>query len=181
MICFLTRLFISHSFDSDKIIPFVFRRHIQKCKSCQKFESSCQMIHKNAVQSIGAVLQGTPSMLSERVKSEIHPYDKPKKRFWQRRVLIPLVSMAFLLAFTAILFLYHPLKEALPQKERMDIPVLSAFYESGESFQSLASQIGFCYETEFNSLKNAVHSASQYFIKKLDLKIDSSEKEESRI
>ncbi len=181
MICFLTKLFISHSLDSDKKMPLIFQRHIQKCKSCQKFQNSCLIIHKNAVQERDAVLQGTPSVLSERVKSGMRLYDKPEKRLWQRKVLIPLISMAFLLVFTAILFLYPPLKKPLSKKDRTGIPVLSTFYESGESLQDLTSQIGFHYETEFNSLKNAVQSASQYFINKLDLKINSSEKEESQI
>lgn len=179
MICFLTKWFLSNSLESNKNIPSIFKRHIQKCESCQKFQNSCQVIHKNAVKDIDAVLQQTPPMLSKRVKSRILLYDKPKKRLWQKRFLVPLISMAVLLAFATILFLYHPVKEPSFKKDRTALPVLSTFYESGEGLQSLASQIGLRYETEYNSLKKAVHSASQYFIKKLDLKINPSEKEES--
>lgn len=180
MICFLTKWFISHSLDSDKKIPFVFRRHIQKCKTCQKFQNLCQTIHERAAQETDSVLQEIPPHLSERMKSKISYDRRPKKEIRRRKILIPIASTMVLFILAAILVFYHPLKRPYSKKGETDIPVLNTFYETGEGLQNLTAQIGFHYETEFNSLKKAVQSASQYLIKKLDFNINSS-KEESPI
>jgi hypothetical protein len=113
------------------------------------------------------------------MKSTVTYSGSLQRKAWQKKILIPVVSTSAVLLCVAWLIFLNPFGRSSSGRERPDIPLLRTFYATEENLQNLTSQIGIHYEKEWSSLKRAARDASRYFIEKLDLRINSSQKEES--
>ncbi|MBD3415199.1 MAG: hypothetical protein GF421_12325 [Candidatus Aminicenantes bacterium] len=176
MKCYLTRWYVSRSLDSAKSIPSVLKPHLRKCPSCQHLRNSFQDIHKRAGQDAEAVLHQTSPLLTKKVKEKAFYESLPEPKIKQRMSLVPVASAAVVLVCIVMFMVFNPFKQSISKAERPHPPVLNTFFGTGETLQDLTSQIGSHYETEWDSLKKAAQTASQYFIQKMDLNIDSSKK-----
>ena len=176
MICFISKWLISGAFDSRRSIPGFLKAHIDRCPSCRDFIRLSQTLEKRAAEDARIIIQTTPQSFQKKIQTQPLRSGEPKKQFWKPRWMIPVVTVSTA-AIVFLIFLLAPSSKSLSPPQGVD-----SFFMFGRdslpggTLQKLATQIESPYETEWNSLKKNVKSATDHLRAKLDLKINPDKK-----
>jgi len=171
MICSISQWLISGAFDSHKEVPGFLRPHINRCAACRDFVQLTQTLEQQAANDAQVIIQKTPNLLQERIKSQPIQSIEQEKQTWMRPLkLIPTVSFSLAAILLAVFLVFQPFKDPSPS-QRMDPFLMFGKTSLPEgTLQKLASQIESPYEAEWNSLKKNVKSAAERLSSQLDLK-----------
>lgn len=178
MLCTITKWFISRSLDTDKEIPVPFRRHLQKCASCQEFQRAALRIQSRSVQDAGELISNTPEGLSERIKTHVFQQDaSAQEKYGQKkhhsRWLIPAASTAAGAALLTVLLLIQPFQNQPKFRDNKELSLFNLLTRPAEKVKNVSLEVESPYERELETLQKAARSASRYVLDKLDLRIGS--------
>ena len=168
MFCSIYKWNISKALDSEMPFSNRLKHHIEHCSACQEFVDFSESLQKKTVAAKPDLSQGYPTTLPFRIMSSLDTPEKPKSKPGLTHYLVPATTSAalILVVSTSVYFLTSPRNTPL---ESLDVllPLNQAQASLGETLNRLDSPL----ETEYQNLKLAVESTTEYLISRFDIKL----------
>ena len=100
MFCWFFKLTISHSYDVDKPIVGITKKHIDKCAECRQFYNVCRSLKKTLPEEAKMLEQKYPSVSMEKIMQGTS--ESPAKSLTIRNKFRP-IAIAAMIAFLFLL------------------------------------------------------------------------------
>jgi hypothetical protein len=173
MRCRINKWLISRSLDREKSFPRQVRRHIESCATCREFARFSQSLAEKAQRDADVLFEKSPTFRPEDIIAKAEFFPTPEEAAWPKRRLfwIPVVSTAAVGLIVAAVIFLHPWAPAGPASFWEQIDTLKKIHLSGRSIEGLAVGAESPLETEYESLKKAVESATKFLLDRLDIGI----------
>lgn len=178
MFCFIYKWFISRALDLGKGLPGFVTRHVRHCKTCREFSHLSQLLNRELVREAPQFLRQSKrdDSLNEKILSALTfkagPV-VPKKRGRLRSPFrVPALAAAVVVLVVTIGIIWQTIPSRVPNTGGEIMNDLSELEIGSVSWQDMVGGVESPLETEMQELKQSVHSAAEFLISNLDIKID---------
>lgn len=168
MFCSIYKWSISKALDSEKPYSHRVQHHLEGCSSCREFMNFSELLQKKTAVAQPDFSQGYPPTLPQRIMASLDTAPEPRSKRGIYQYLLPAATSAvMILAVSASMyFLKSPRNNSLEPLDEL-LRLNQAQASLGETLSRLDSPL----ETEYQSLKHAVESTTEYLISRFDIKL----------
>ncbi|MGD2087220.1 MAG: hypothetical protein PVH61_13635 [Candidatus Aminicenantes bacterium] len=176
MFCFIYKWMISWAMDSDKRLPGIVNRHIDRCSSCREFARLSGPLATRLTQDAPGFLQKnheTNDRLNVKITAALDTKTPTQLTRRQRFNFLPKPALAAVLVLAvvaiAVILQVIPFTAPAPPVERSsnDLPKSVTIKNPLQILAKVESPI----ESEMRSLGQSINSATKFLVSRLDVKI----------
>jgi len=175
MFCTVYKWLISQAADSGRPVSGFVKNHTQRCDSCREFAQLCESLKPKFAQDKHAILKNYDGMLSKRIISALPKEKAPisgrqriaRKSFARRRVLVPSLAAAFLIAAVSVSIIFI----AVHRSRDMGPFGHPSEWVSAASPEVLLVRAESPLETEYQELKKTLDTTTKFLRSYLDFRI----------
>ena len=175
MFCFIYKWMISWALDSDKALPGVVNRHIDRCGTCREFARLSGPLATRLTQDAPGFLQknhDTNGRLNIKITSALDTKTPTQLTRPQRFNFLPKPALAAALVLVvvaiAVILQVIPFTAPAPEEPSIDdLPKSVTVKNPLRILEKVESPI----EAEMRSLGQSINSAAKFLVSRLDIKI----------